>query len=49
MPAFLGTLGQLESRPHDGARRDAAEDAFLRAEVARPADRVVELDVDDLV
>ena len=45
----LGARGDLQRGPDGRTRRDADEDAVLRADVARGRDRVGELDVDDLV
>ena len=39
----------LQGRPDGGARRHPREDSLVRRELARDADRVVELDVEDLV
>jgi hypothetical protein len=45
----LGTRRDLQRSPDRRARRDADEDALGGRDLAGDADRVVELDVDDLV
>src|SRR4029453_5451005 len=49
LAGVLGTLGELDRRVDGGAGGDAAEDALLDAEAPCGGDRLVDVDVDDLV